>query len=431
MVKDRYNIDIYSTSNKDTIWEFDFERFNLICDDGCTYLFAKSGKETKVQVLNEENSFINLKDEELIRINGKYLTYDYIKDILSLSDNSIIQVTVINKDGEERVFETRKNEIFERPLKKDKNTSTKTTNLDKYGEDLTKLNYIKDPSIRRDDDIRRIEQILLYPERDKSIIITGESGVGKTALVRGLAYRIKNGCVPSLLSNLKIISIDTATMVAGTKYVGTLEEKMKKILDEASKDKNILLFIDEIHQTIGAGVGENTNNSVAEILKPYLDNGKVRVIGATTTEEYMEYISSNPAFKTRFKRVDIKEPSNDTIYTILDDLINTYNRISGCTLDTLGNNRSNIINSLIDVTKKACRDYKDPSNNPRLVIDILKEAYAIAAINDRHEVTMDDIKLAVMDEERIYKSARNRYNSIFRDEECKDKGKILEFKPRK
>ena len=145
----------------------------------------------------------------------------------------------------------------------------------------------------------------------------------------------------------------------------------------------------------------------------------------------MEYISSNPAFKTRFKRVDIKEPSNDTIYTILDDLINTYNRISGCTLDTLGNNRSNIINSLIDVTKKACRDYKDPSNNPRLVIDILKEAYAIAAINDRHEVTMDDIKLAVMDEERIYKSARNRYNSIFRDEECKDKGKILEFKPRK
>ena len=214
-------------------------------------------------------------------------------------------------------------------------------------------------------------------------------------------------------------------MVAGTKYVGSLEEKLKKILDEASKDKTIILFIDEIHQTIGGGKSENDSNSVAEILKPYLDSGKVRVIGATTTEEYMEHISSNPAFKTRFKRIDIKEPTNDTIYTILDDLINTYNEISGCTLDALGTNRSNIINSLIAVTKKSYRDYKDPSNNPRLVIDILKEAYAIAAINDRDVVTMDDIKLAVMDEERLYKSAREKYSSIVKSEEQKDKVKFL------
>lgn len=220
-------------------------------------------------------------------------------------------------------------------------------------------------------------------------------------------------------------------MVAGTKYVGTLEEKMKKILDEASNDKNIVLFIDEIHQTISGGSSENSNNSVAEILKPYLDTGKVRVIGATTTNEYMETINTNPAFKTRFKKIDIKEPTNDTIYTILDDLIETYNRISGCTLDPEYTNRSTIINSLIDVTKKSYRDYKDPSNNPRLVIDILKEAYAIAAINDRTIVTIDDIKEAISNEERLYKSARDKYKTIVKEEQNKDNGKVLMFKPRK
>ena len=172
-----------------------------------------------------------------------------------------------------------------------------TPNLNKYGEDLTKGSYIKDPSVGRDEEIRRIMQVLLYPEKDKSIIITGEAGCGKTAIVRGLAYRIQNGDVPEPLKNIKIISIDTATMVAGTKYVGTLEEKMKAILEEASKDKNIILFIDEIHQAISGGKSEGSDNTVSEILKPYLDYGKVRVIGATTTEEYSEYVEPNKAFK--------------------------------------------------------------------------------------------------------------------------------------
>lgn len=428
MAKERYDVDIFKTRDE-IIWEFDFERFKLIHDNGYTYLFTPDKSDVKVKVLGEDDDTIDINNFEILRINGKSIDFEYFNSILSLNDNDIIELTILDDEDNERIFATKKGELFEKV--EDKKENRKTTNLDKYGEDLTKLNYLSDPSVGRDDDIRRIEQVLLYPERDKSIIITGESGVGKTALVRGLAYRIKNGNVPSKLKDLRIYSIDNATMVAGTKYVGMLEEKMKNILDEASGDKDIILFIDEIHQIISGGATENSNNSVAEILKPYLDVGKVRVIGATTTEDYMETVSSNPAFKTRFKRIDIKEPTNDTMYTILDNLIDTYNEVSGIVLDPDYTNRANIIKSLLDVTKKSCRDYKDPANNPRLVIDILKEAYAIAAINDRDEVTMDDIKLAISDEERIYKSARDRYSTIYGRETQKPKGIVLEFKPKK
>ncbi len=293
-------------------------------------------------------------------------------------------------------------------------TSTPTPYLEKYGFDLTKDEYIKDPSIGRDEEIKRIEQILLYPERDKSIIITGVAGSGKTALVKGLAYRIQRGKVPTALKKLRIISVDAATLVAGTKYVGTLEEKMKNILDEAANSKDIIIFMDEIHQALGAGKSENDSNSVSEILKPYLDYGRVRVIGATTTEEYNEFVTQNEAFKTRFKRVNLSEPSFDIIYQVLDDLIESYNHLSEskkiiCPMLNLSvEEKDMIIKWLIDSTKETYRTYNDRCSNPRLVLDIIKEAYAIAAINDRDEVTIDDIANALSLEDRLYKSSKER-----------------------
>ena len=289
-----------------------------------------------------------------------------------------------------------------------------TPSLDKYGFDLTKDTYIKDPSIGRESDIRRIEQILCYPERDKSIIITGVAGSGKTALAKGLAYRIQKGDVPKSLKNLRIISIDAATLVAGTKYVGTLEEKMKSILDEASSSKDIVIFMDEIHQALGAGVSEGDSNSVSEILKPYLDYGRVRVIGSTTTEEYNEFVSRDDAFKTRFKRINISEPDDHIVYQILDDLIESYNRLSerpdfNCPKLNLSiEEKDMIIKWLIDSTQAKYRTYDDRTSNPRLVLDIIKEAYAIAAINDKDEVTMSDLKEALLLEERLYLSSRKK-----------------------
>ena len=189
---------------------------------------------------------------------------------------------------------------------------------------------------------------------------------------------------------------------------------MKNILDEAANSKDIIIFMDEIHQALGAGKSENDSNSVSEILKPYLDYGRVRVIGATTTEEYNEFVTQNEAFKTRFKRVNLSEPSFDIIYQVLDDLIESYNHLSEskkiiCPMLNLSvEEKDMIIKWLIDSTKETYRTYNDRCSNPRLVLDIIKEAYAIAAINDRDEVTIDDIANALSLEDRLYKSSKER-----------------------
>lgn len=317
--------------------------------------------------------------------------------------------------------------------KEDKQMQKEESYLERYGENLTEMPYLKDPSIGRDDIIRKIERILLYPEKDKSIIITGPAGTGKTAVVKGLAYRIQNNLVPEALKDIEIISIDAPSIVSGCKYVGMLEEKLKGILDEACFDKNIILFMDEIHQAIGAGRSEGNKVTVAEILKPYLDYGKVRIIGATTDNEYQENIESNTAFKSRLKRIKLDEPNRDIIYEIIDDLINVYNKISYSKVLMSEEERYDIINFLLDATSSRYRTFNDKVNNPRLVLDIVKEAYAIAALNNNCEVTVDDFIEALNDEERIYESSKQRCIQMLKEKTNykKEKAIILEFKPKK
>ena len=317
--------------------------------------------------------------------------------------------------------------------KEEKQMQKEENYLERYGENLTKMHYLKDPSIGRDDIIRKIERILLYPEKDKSIIITGPAGTGKTAVVKGLAYRIQNNLVPEALKDIEIISIDAPSIVSGCKYVGMLEEKLKGILDEACFDKNIILFMDEIHQAIGAGRSEGNKVTVAEILKPYLDYGKVRIIGATTDNEYQENIESNAAFKSRLKRIKLDEPNRDIIYEIIDDLINVYNKISYSKVLMSEEERYDIINFLLDATSSRYRTFNDKVNNPRLVLDIVKEAYAIAALNNNCEVTVDDFIEALNDEERIYESSKQRCIQMLKQKTNykKEKAIILEFKPKK
>ena len=355
---------------------------------------------------NIDESYIN---EELLKLSGNKNVPMELKN----PSTGITNVVWLNRTNSFDI-DLNKKSIIKNEKKEEKKTINimPTPYLDKYGFDLTKDKYVKDPSVGRDEEIKRIEQILLYPERDKSIIITGIAGSGKTALVKGLAYRIQKGDVPEALKNLRVISIDAATLVAGTKYVGTLEEKMKSILDEASSSKDIVIFMDEVHQALGAGKSDNDPTSVSEILKPYLDYGRTRLIGATTTEEYNAIISKDDAFRTRLKRINISEPDYNIVYQVLDDLIESYNKLSDndevfCPRLNLNiEEKDMIIKWLIESTNEKFRTYDDRCSNPRLVLDVIKEAYAISAMRDSKEVTLDDISKALLLEHRLYKSSR-------------------------
>ena len=209
--------------------------------------------------------------------------------------------------------------------KNKKNESSKNnTVLKQFGEDLTKKaeNGKLDPVIGREEEIQKVIQILSRRMKNNPCLI-GESGVGKTAVVEGFAQKMINGDIPENLKDKKVISLDISGMVAGAKYRGDFEERIKKVLDEVKKSGNIILFIDEIHTIVGAGSAEGAIDA-ANILKPMLARGEVQVIGTTTIDEYRKYIEKDSALERRFSPVNIKEPSNEDTVLILEGLRDKY-----------------------------------------------------------------------------------------------------------
>lgn len=197
-------------------------------------------------------------------------------------------------------------------------------NLEKYARDLTSLareNKI-DPVIGREEEIRRVIQILTRRTKNNPCLI-GEPGVGKTAIAEGLALKIANGEVPELLANKKILSLDLTGMVAGTKYRGDFEERIKSIIDEAKNDEDVVLFIDEVHNLVGAGSAEGAVDA-ANILKPSLARGELQIIGATTIDEYRKNIEKDAALERRFQPVMVGEPSEEDAIEILKGIRDKY-----------------------------------------------------------------------------------------------------------
>jgi len=188
--------------------------------------------------------------------------------------------------------------------------------LEKYGVDLTaRAREGKiDPVIGRDEEIRRTIQVLSRRTKNNPVLI-GEPGVGKTAVVEGLARRIVEGDVPTSLQGKTLISLDLGAMVAGAKYRGEFEERLKAVLDEIKEsDGQIITFIDELHTVVGAGAGGDSAMDAGNMLKPMLARGELRMIGATTLDEYREYIEKDPALERRFQQVFVGQPSvEDTI----------------------------------------------------------------------------------------------------------------------
>ncbi len=215
-------------------------------------------------------------------------------------------------------------------IRGDKKVDTKNADedfkiLEKFSVDLTKLaqDGKLDPVIGRDEEIRRIIQVLNRRSKNNPCLI-GEAGVGKTAIVEGLAQRIIRGDVPESLKNTTLISLDMGALIAGAKYRGEFEERLKKVLKEVEKsDGQIIMFIDELHTVVGAGGQEGTSDA-GNLLKPMLARGTIRTVGATTINEYRKYIEKDPALERRFQPILVDEPSVDDTISILRGLKDKY-----------------------------------------------------------------------------------------------------------
>ncbi|MBO5303465.1 MAG: ATP-dependent Clp protease ATP-binding subunit [Lachnospiraceae bacterium] len=201
-----------------------------------------------------------------------------------------------------------------------KKMAADTPMLNQYSRDLTKLaaDHQLDPVIGRSDEIQRVIQILSRRGKNNPCLI-GEPGVGKTAIVEGLAQRIVMGLVPDTVADKRVVTLDLSGMVAGSKYRGEFEERIKKVLQEVTRSGNILLFIDEIHTIIGAGGAEGAIDA-SNILKPSLARGEIQLIGATTIEEYRKYIEKDAALERRFQPVNVEEPEREQAIEILKGL---------------------------------------------------------------------------------------------------------------
>ncbi len=220
--------------------------------------------------------------------------------------------------------ETPTNEGGEKPAASDKKGEVKTPALKAFGRDLTEIarKGEMDPVIGRKSEIERVIQILCRRTKNNPVLL-GEAGVGKTAIVEGLAQEIASGNVPELLREKRVITLDLALMVAGTKYRGQFEERIKAVMDEIRRAKNILLFIDELHTIVGAGSAEGTMDA-SNIIKPALSRGEMQCIGATTLNEYRKYIEKAAALERRFQSVKVEAPSVEEAILILKGLSPKY-----------------------------------------------------------------------------------------------------------
>lgn len=248
-------------------------------------------------------------------------------------------------------------------LPKDKQKQ-KTPALDKYSRDLTKLakENVFDPVIGREKEINRVIRILSRRTKNNPCLI-GDAGVGKTAIAEGLAQRMAKGEVPDVLKNKRLCSLDLSLMIAGTKYRGDFEERIKTVIEEVIRANNIILFIDEVHTIVGAGAAEGAIDA-SNILKPQLARGELQLIGATTTEEYRKFIRKEGALERRFQAVDVEEPDSETAIKILKGLKERYENFHKITIS------EEAIKSAVNLSIR----YLPEKRLPDKAIDLIDEA---------------------------------------------------------
>ena len=369
-----------------------------------------------------ENAFLEAKRVGYNFIGTEHLLLAILKEEDCIAIKIITELNIeISKIYTEiaRVINEEENQDINKEITRGKGSFALTPTLNQFGEDITlKAEEGKyDNIIGREQEIERIIQILSRRTKNNPCLI-GEPGVGKTAIIEGLAEKIVNGDVPEILKEKRIVNVDISGMVAGAKYRGDFEERIKKALNEVKKVGDVILFIDEVHTIVGAGAAEGAIDA-ANILKPLLARGEIQLIGATTIEEYRKYIEKDSALERRFSPVNVEQPSEKETIEILKGIRDKYE----------AHHNVKITDEAIETAVKLSSRYITDRFLPDKAIDLIDESASqvrMKIYNEPDEIKMLQEKIDIImkeKEEAIYNQEFEKAATI-RDEEKELKDRL-------
>ncbi|PSK90698.1 ATP-dependent Clp protease ATP-binding subunit [Taibaiella chishuiensis] len=381
-----------------------------------TVLEAKTLKSRTVESEHLMLSILKNKENPAAQILHNHdVDYERFKNELSILQGDMPGAEYTGDQGSEEFEDEERRQYQQRQRQGGAaagNVKSKTPVLDNFGRDITRMAELGnlDPIVGREQEIERVSQILSRRKKNNPILI-GEPGVGKTAIVEGLALRIVQRKVSRILFDKRVISLDLAALVAGTKYRGQFEERMKAIMNELEKNRDVILFIDEIHTIVGAG-GASGSLDASNIFKPALSRGELQCIGASTLDEYRMYIEKDGALDRRFQKVLIEPPSVDETIAILNNIRTKYEEFHNVTYDK----------DAVEACVKLSDRYMTDRLLPDKAIDVMDEVGARVHLKNINvpknildlEKSIEDIKL---EKNKVVKSQRFEEAAALRDKE--------------
>jgi ATP-dependent Clp protease ATP-binding subunit ClpC len=378
-----------------------------------TVLEAKALKSTTVETEHLMLSILKNKENIATQILNQFdVDYDLFRQELGIvkSNDPRAEFTDENEDD----FEDEKKYSQQKGSKQSGNAKSKTPVLDNFGRDITKLAEMGtlDPIVGRESEIERVSQILSRRKKNNPILI-GEPGVGKTAIVEGLALRIVQRKVSRVLFDKRVISLDLAALVAGTKYRGQFEERMKAIMNELEKNRDVILFIDELHTIVGAG-GASGSLDASNIFKPALARGELQCIGASTLDEYRMYIEKDGALDRRFQKVMVDPPSVDETIQILNNIKSKYEDYHNV----------NYNDEAIDACVKLSDRYITDRLLPDKAIDVMDEVGA------RVHLKNINVPQNIVDLEKKIEDVKNEKNKVVKSQKFEEAASLRDTEKR-
>lgn len=280
--------------------------------------------------------------------------------------------------------------------------------LKRYADELTAVNYITNPAIAREEELKKLMLVLLTPE--KSAVLVGKPGIGKTAIVEGLAYNIQYDNVPNLLKGYRIFRVNTMALLGNDNG----ENRVLKLIKELQSMDKIILFIDEIHTLIGNDAQGALD--LANMFKEGLSRGTIKMIGATTTYEYETYILRDKAFVRRFERIDVEEPTQEMCVKILMQTLPKLEKQTGAVLDYTDFQKEKLFKFIVNMTSEYKRVYEISSRYPDICLTILRQAFSNALFENSNKVTFKNIYDAIRFTKAVYPDVIKKELVIFKEE---------------